>query len=351
MTTVEVHYVLRRLRSTRQDPEPLANALVVYHTSTPRLEATATNEIQYWADHYNEKYDDELFLFSLEANGSVIGYAQCVSFTAQSFVIVDYMTVDEKHKTVGIFLIFYEQIIDYFLAIKLHYDFIVAEILQESDGSYTDSSEFWRTIMALERFRVIDAEYHQLQLGRTKYDTQMPARLMIGAGGYITSLRRETYLMIVETLLFQHYLRWYEPFQTLEEVAEYRAKAQAIFDSIRSTVGVRDRLQLSPIPGLVLPRGSLNGTYKTNKGLILFESISYLVLLAVLIASTMAFRLNATEVLFLAIGALLVRMALLSVFVPEARTPLHASLSALQTLMGKKDSVAGKTAKKPPRKR
>jgi hypothetical protein len=94
VTSLELHYVLRRIRSAQQDPELLARALVVYHTNTPQLEATATNEILYWADHYNEKHADELFLFSLEINNTVIGYAQCVSFVDQSFVIIDYMTVE-----------------------------------------------------------------------------------------------------------------------------------------------------------------------------------------------------------------------------------------------------------------
>jgi hypothetical protein len=351
VTSLEIRYLLKRIRSTQQDPDLLAKSLVVYHTSTPQLEATASNEIQYWADHYNEEYSDELFLFSLQSNDAVIGYAQCVYFTAQNFIIIDYMTVDEKHKTVGVFLLFYEQIKEFFLVADLRHDFIVAEIIQESDGTYTQSSEFWRTIMALEGFRVIDAEYHQLQLGRTKYETQLPARLMIGGGGGLTSIRRETYLMIVETILFSHYLRWYKPFQTTQEASEYAFKAQTVFESVRNAVGVRDRLQLSPIPGIILPRGSFNGAYKSHKSLIVFESLSYLLLLIVLVGSTMALRLNATEVLELAIGALLVRMALLSVFVPEARISLKVTLSALQSLLGNKNSITRKTTKNPSRKR
>jgi hypothetical protein len=351
VTALELHYVLRRIRSSREDPELLAKSLIIYHTSTPQLEATASNEIQYWADHYNEAYDDELFLFSLQSNGVVIGYAQCVYFAAQNFVIIDYMTVDEKHKTVGVFLLFYEQIKEYFTLFDFRYDFIVAEIIQESDGTYTQSSEFWRAIMALEDFRVVDAEFHQLQLGRTKYETQLPARLLIGGRGTLTSLRRETYLMIVETILFNHYLRWYKPFQTAQEATDYGAKAQVVFDSIRKAVGARERLHLSPIPGVVLPRGSFNGSYKSHKNLIIFESLSYLLLLIVLIGSTVALQLSATQVLELAIGALLVRMALLSVFVPEARTSLKVSLSALQGLLGNQNSVTRKSTKKPSRKR
>jgi hypothetical protein len=350
VTRLEFHYSLQRIRSAQQDPELLAKALIVYHANTPQLEATSTNEILYWADHYDE-CDDELFIFALAINDVVIGYAQCVSFTEQSFVIIDYMTVDERHKTVGIFLLFFEQIKEFFLSIGLRYDFIVAEILQEADGAYTQSSDFWRTIMALERFRVVDAQYHQLQLGRTKFDTQVPARLMIGAGTDITTLRTETYLMIVETMLLRHYLRWYRPFHRDDEASAYEAKAHAIFEAIRASLSSKERVQLSPIPGIILPKGSFNGAYRSQKGLILFESLSYLLLLALLVGSTMVFRLNATEVLLLAVGALLVRMALLSIFVPEASTSLKASLAAFQALLGKHDSVASKRPKKSSRKK
>ncbi len=349
MTSVDLHCILRRIQSAREDPELLAKALAVYRANTPQLEATSSNEIAYWSDHSPD--GDELFLFALEINGAIIGYAQFVAFKEKNFVIIDYMTVEEKHKTVGIFLLFFEQIRDYFDRVNLRYDFIVAEILQESDGIYTQSSEFWRAVMAFERFRVVDAPYHQLQLGRTKYDTDVPARLLVAAGTDMSSLRRETYLMIVETILFEHYLGWYRPFKTDEEAVAYEAKARAVFQSIKSNVGERDRVSLSPIPGVALPNGSLNGTYRSSKNFILFESLSYLVLLVVLVGSTMAFKLNATEVLFLAIGALLVRMAFLSVFMPEARSSLDASLVAFLGLLGKKNTVAGKSAKKPVRKR
>jgi hypothetical protein len=344
--SLDLTYSLRRIRSARQDPVLLAQALSVYQANTPHLEMASTNEIQYWADHYNSEFDDDLFLFALQINGATIGFAQCVRFLDENFTVLDYMTVAKEHKTVGVFLLFYEQICAFFRAGRTESDYVVAEILLNPNGEFTDSSEFWRGVMALERFRVIDAEYHQLQLGRTKFETELPAKLMISASDEVKTLRRDTYLLVVEAIFFKHYLRWYKPFQKQGEAAEYRAKAQKNYDGIRASLS-NERLSLSPLPGISLPTGTLQSSYRANKGLIVFETLSYILLLILLVSGKVFLNLGATEILVLAVGALLVRMALLSVFVPEARRSLEVSLDALGQLLGKKNSVARKRTQRP----
>jgi hypothetical protein len=348
---VEAQYVLRRIRPGRRDASLLAKALTIYHSNTPHLEATATNEIQYWSERYNSEFTDQLYLFVLETDGQVIGFAECVHFTAKQFVILDYMSIDETKKSVGVFFIFYELIREFFVQNSIHYDFLVAELLKTNDTEFTESSELWKALMALEQFRLLDAEYAQLQLGQTKYDTQTPARLMIGVESGVESLRRETYLMLVQTIVTDHYVRWYAPFQNEEEKREYQAEADRQLGVIKTALATKDRVQLSALPAVVLPTGSIRSTYASNSKFIAIETVSYVVLLAALISSKYFLNTSVMDLLLLAVGALFVRMAILAVFVPEANNPLRMSIEALGTLLGKKHPIAGESSKKPANKR
>lgn len=351
MDRIEAQYALRRICPGRRDVSLLAKALTIYHSNTPHLEATATNEIQYWSERYNSEFTDQLYLFALEADDLIIGFAECVHFTNKRFIILDYMSIDETRKSVGVFLIFYELIREFFVKNSIHYEFLVAELLLTHDAKFTESSELWKALMALECFRLIDADYAQLQLGQTKYDTQTSARLMIGVESGVGSLRRETYLMLVETILMDHYVRWYAPFQSEEEKQEYQAEAVRHLGAINTALETKNRVQLSVLPALVLPNGSIQSTYSSNSKFIFIETVSYVVLLAALISSKYFLNTSVIDLLLLAVGSLFVRMAILAVFVPEANNPLRLSLDALSALLAKKHPIAGKSSKNPSKKR
>jgi hypothetical protein len=341
----ELNYCLRRLESSQQDGDVLARALAIYHADTPHMEATATNDFLYWIDRYNDKFEDKLFMFALQVNGAVVGFAECVYFTDQNFVVIDYMTVDDRHKTVAVFLQFYELIREFFREKAIFYDLVVAEILLDNEQKYTESSDFWRAVMAFERFRVVEADFFQPQLGRTKYETALPARLLISLDD-ASSFDRQTYMMIVETIILRHYVRWYEPFFNKAELTAYREKAEATVESIRASVGARPQLQLSEMSPVVLPSGSVQARYRSSAKFIAYESISYVILLAMLVTLRVGFSVGALEIMILAIGALFLRMALLSVFVPEAREVVANSLSALSLFLGKKQPVARDSAQR-----
>lgn len=351
LDALETHYLLRRIRPERRDAAYLVKALAIYHANTPHLELTSTNEIQYWAEKYNTSFDDQLFLFSFECNEDIIGFAQCVYFSSAEIVVLDYMSMEESYKTVGSFFIFYEQIKSFLTQEGIQYNYMVSELLKDSEENFTESSDVWRTMMALENFRVIDAPYEQLQLGKNKFDTQLPGRLMIAVESGTESIRRETYLMIVNTLFFDHFVRWYEPFLTEEENIGYRTSATKKFNIIRSAINSQERISLSAIAPMSLPTGSI----KTNKAptvrFIAVESISYVILLVVLLAAQYFLKTSAVELIILAIGALIVRMTILSIFVPEAKSALGSSILVLGALLGKKNTVTRKPPKRPSDKR
>lgn len=343
--SAELTYCLKRLESSQQDGGQLARALSIYHADTPPLEATATNDFLYWIDRYNKTFDDELFIFSLQVNSSTVGFAEIVHFRDKNFVIVDYMTVDDRHKTVAVFLQFYELILEYLRNEGIFFDLIVAEILLDNERRYTDSSEFWRAVMAFERFRLVEADFFQPQLGRTKFETALPARLLVSPSE-ATGFDRQTYMMVVETIVLRHYVRWYEPFFSEAELKSYRAQAELIVQNIRASLGERPRLKVLDMSPVVLPSGSVQARYRSSARFIVYETASYAVLLAALAVLRVGFNIGVTEILILAVGALFVRMALLSVFVPEAREAVASSLSALTVLLGKKQPVASKRAKR-----
>ena len=335
MAAPEVRYSLQRIRSARQDGALLGRALAIYEANTPRLEATASNEMLWWVDRYNREYSDELFIFALMINGEVVGFSECLHFYEEEFVILDYMTIAESKKSVASFFQFFELIKTYFDTIELRYRFIVAELVREHDGALTASSEFWKAMMALERFRLADADFVQLQLGRTRFETKLPARLLFSSDADITSLTRQTYLMVVRTVIMRHYTRWYRPFFSDAEADSYALAAGAAVDSIERALGTRQRIELSGEAQFVLPAGTVPVTTEEGR-LTAYAWGGGTMLGAALVTDWLVSGMNLVRLSIVALGGLLVHALCLPIVLPKARQLLRRIIGGLSRLLHQK---------------
>lgn len=96
---------------------------------------------------------------------------------------------------------------------RLEFDFIVGEVSFESATS--EPSE--RSVLLVHLFKqlgfqVADCDYWQPMLGPTQYQSDVRAHLIIASREAVPTIRRQALLLIVRTIYFDHYARWYQPF-------------------------------------------------------------------------------------------------------------------------------------------
>lgn len=233
--SVEITYRLHRLNGSRDMPE-LKRALSIYFNNTSARERTATNEIERWFIDYNASFKDELMLFVFYRNNELIGFSEIVAFKAQRIVAIDYLTISDRHMRNNVFYEFFEQIRSYIDSKGLEYDYIVTEVNYEITDNIPDTSnKLWISLLKMQGFHEIHAKYIIPKLGEDNYDSQATGELLVYSQSEMRSIRPKTYLKIVDTIYYDHYLRWYRP-NYADDGAAYRSYLDGLRSDITSSI-------------------------------------------------------------------------------------------------------------------
>jgi len=235
MDEIGSEYRLTRLNGRRVKEDDLARALVVYNNNTPHNEKQSPNTFAYWAERYNNTFNDELFMFSLHRNGELIGFAELVVFVDKAFAILDYMTLEKNEHRASTFYEFFDLIRTFILDSGAIVDQILAELLTSQDGTPSQSSTAWESLLRLQGFRKAHAPYYQPQMGQSR-ETESTGFLMIFSADGVESVKSETYLEFVHTLYYDHYLRWFLPAMD-DGGDEYKKKLDILFKKIKAGIG------------------------------------------------------------------------------------------------------------------
>jgi hypothetical protein len=235
MQNVETTYILR-LFDPKRDRDAIVEAVSLYSQNTPSYERTPSNEILYWFERYNLEFEDRLMLFGFYRNTILIGFAEIVWFHEEKLIILDYMTIHEQYRRNNTFFEFLDQIKYFLEATNLEFDFIVTEIPYSSHNEApTEASHIWIQLLRLHGFGLVHAKYQQPQLGRYNLESIMPGALMVYTKGGLRPIRKESYLVMVDVILFKHYLRWYKPFHG-DKLSRYESSLKKIRSSILSSI-------------------------------------------------------------------------------------------------------------------
>lgn len=241
---LKLNYALKIFKNSEEDK--FLDALDIYIRSVPRNEKTNTNEIMWCLDN-SDKFDKfTLFLFGLELNNKIIGYAELALIKSTRYITIDYLLIDEAYKTHSALYTFLLLIVEFFSNIKLDYDFIGIELLTNDNGdvSKEDLSEF-----ELEGFRVVNTLYIQPCLEINNYDSQHRALLLIyqrNTSNRIIS--KDTYLSIVHSIFMDYYFEWDCCFLKNEaEKNGHYNKLQKIYDEIKNSL-TEDSIILNGYP-------------------------------------------------------------------------------------------------------
>lgn len=192
-------------------------ALRIYSDEMPFNVKTNTNEITYWFERYNKKYEDKLMLFALLFGNKIIGFSQVVYFRNFNFATVDYIAIKKEFRMHT--SCFYSQLLKEICRYSKQIKFIVTEI---------DAMN-----MALRRLARIKGfeslgDYIQPAISGSE-DTEIMAKLLCKhIGNYEAYIDSKT---VVKTLYFDHYLRWYKPLLTEKDYEMYKKRVGFLYDN------------------------------------------------------------------------------------------------------------------------
>jgi hypothetical protein len=307
------------------------DALRLYSNAFPPSLKTNTNEITYWLDNYSKFGGDRFLVFAFYANKHLVGYAQLAYFDATCLVVVDYLVVDKAHRRDNVFFEFIEHLRVAIDASSIQVDYVVAEVAL--DEMSDDTSAKPMSLLRLLRyigFGVARALYYQPQLGAKNYESKTRAALAISVTGDVPlkALRRETYLSIVETIYYRHYLRWYSIYP--EEEREYRKHIDKVFREVRDAVALQEFIVINGHPLPANTKSVVQSQHDT--GIFKFAAVGLAVvavLTVLLFAITKYFNVTVAVVMPVYILALISVFAVLSLISKEAKSVLRELVKLL----------------------
>ncbi len=195
--------------------EDFIEALNIYLDEMPSELRTASNEIIYWIDNYNGLFDDKLLVFGFYENENLIGFAQCLYFVKEYFITIDYFVISANYRGNHSFQMIIALLKEFLKKYKFEYNFIVTEIDLENKSLMQ--------LLKTNGFGEIQSQYFQPSLGINNYDSLIEAKLLYFPAYEDKVIKKETYKMIIETLYYKHYLRWYSAFLVDKDLESYKS--------------------------------------------------------------------------------------------------------------------------------
>lgn len=195
--------------------EDFTEALDIYLDEMPSELRTASNEIIYWIDNYNGLFDDKLLVFGFYENENLIGFSQCLYFVKECFITIDYFVISANYRGNHSFQMIIALLKEFFKKYKFEYNFIVTEIDSENKSLVQ--------LLKTNGFGEIQSQYFQPSLGINNFDSLIEAKLLYFPAYEDKVIKKETYKMIIETLYFKHYSRWYSAFLGDKDLESYKS--------------------------------------------------------------------------------------------------------------------------------
>ena len=309
-------------------------ALRIYYEGTPTALKTDTNEISYWLDQYNATFDDKLFIFGFYENKKVIGFAQLVYFKLEKIIVVDYLTIEKKYRGNNNFFQFIGCLKQFINKKRLDYNYIVTEIgyLSNNEIPSVKSAALIRLLKA-QNFGVIKSLYYQPRLGEINHESDMKAFLLIYTNSPLKEIKKETFLQIVNTIYYKHYLRWYQSFI---DIKDYKNDLDATYRRIENSIEKKKAIQIN---GIRFEEAEIKEPPKQDHNWIgLVSSLALVIILfAIFVYSQVALQINTISVVSLFLLSLITMVALIAIFMKskEAARIFDKLLNSFKRISGK----------------
>jgi len=283
----KITYKLKRFTSSSDNS--FIDALRIYTSSISREAKTSTNEITHWLDQVKDKTDPtELMFFGFFSNDTIIGYAEIAYIRTERLIIMDYMVVDSKYMSNSSFSTFFFLLLGYFVKNDIDYDYIVTEILVKFNDIETKVDII--RLFENEDFKIINTLYIQPRLETSNLESNKEALLMIYQRNCSkSSIKKETYFRIINSIYFDHYCTWDAPFFSDEQKRnENYNKLMSDFEKIKSStcqeVLSDEEIKLNGYKNKLIRNNALPpvSNTKTIRSAIIFTFIAVILIMLIL---------------------------------------------------------------------
>lgn len=200
-------YVKKYTSSTDKD---FYEALKIYNDNIPANIKTKTNDIIYFVDHNEQQINRKMYFLGLYTDNKLMGFVMAGYLRKTKTIIIDYIVLKKEYHLNSIFYPLFSLILRFFSDEMIDYDYIVTEVSKNCPDESIDIENFFsKKMLQIEDFRLIDQLYLQPQLGFGNEESNVEFQLMIKSTQVIKSLKKQTYLSIVQDIYYEHYLSWY----------------------------------------------------------------------------------------------------------------------------------------------
>jgi hypothetical protein len=278
MSSSTSSYRLKRFL-TSKDPD-FASALLIYVRYTPPSIRSDSREIAYWLDHFANSFGDYLYIFGFYRNKQLVAYAHATYFPKEYLYFIDYVTIDERYR--GGENVFFELVAhmrQYLENAHPDYRYGVTEVMNEPGQDHpSPAKKILIRLLKIIGFRVIHAPYFQPRLMLNDSESELLGSLLIYSPSALDRIRSETYLSILRTLYYEHYLRW----QSIEPSTKkiYKKHLDALYSKIEANIRDKTTLVVDGYHEIIPP---LRPPVATQNRILSFslQALSIIVLLTV----------------------------------------------------------------------
>jgi hypothetical protein len=293
MSSSTSSYRLKRFL-TSKDPD-FPSALLIYVRYTPPSIRSDSREIAYWLDNFANSFGDSLYIFGFYRNKQLVAYAHATYFPKEYLYFIDYVTIDERYR--GGENVFFELVAhmrEYLENAHPDYRYGVTEVMNEPGQDHpSQAKKSLIRLLKIIGFRVIHAPYFQPRLMLNDSESELSGSLLIYCPSALDRIRSETYLSILRTLYYEHYLRW----QSIEPGTRklYKKHLDALYSKIEANI--RDK-SILVVDGYHEARPPLKPPVATQNRILSFsfQALSAIVLLtAIMLFLRWLFNLSNTS--------------------------------------------------------
>lgn len=234
----EICFAIKRFTKANSD---FNEALKIYRNEMETSLKTDTNEISFFVEEPVSKDDlREMYFLGLYYEKYIIGFSEIAFLKKSKTLMIDYFVIQKEYQKNGIFFSLFNLVLGYFHEIRLDYNYLTIEA---SKNAYRISVT--QKMLFYEDFKIVETLYYQPQLGENNIESLIECDLMLSTKEDISSLKKETYLCIVEDIYYNHYLDWYKHFLSLDSIITYKGQLNNLLSKIKSQIGSLPEINLT----------------------------------------------------------------------------------------------------------
>lgn len=334
METSITNYKLRALDNPK-DPE-FMKAIKLYSTYINITSLTDTNEITHCVKNYSDSYPGSKFIVAgFYQNRQLIGYCQFMYISEEKIVIVDYVVIDQNYRGLNIFYMFIEKIREFIFEQGFDAKYIVAEINVSTkiEDEIPVKAQTLIRLLKSANFGEVKTLYFQPMLGADNYESYQKSILMLYPAREYPSIKKETFLRIVESIYMKHYARWYKLFMHENDYILYNKHLHDLLQKIAEKASSQKVIKIEQEENLY---GEINyrKTEYENKsrkaGFLIFGFLGMLILLIIAgVVLKKYFKLEIKDQFYILMTTGILYLLILSIFSRKAAKVLNRLLEKL----------------------